>query len=229
MKILTVIYHENENHYNMALRSWGSMPKECEIVAVVNRKIDKEYPKHVTYIENDENCLSKAWNIGLREIFKTEDIAFVSGLDSECPDLEELQIMVDRLKSNPKMGLISATHIGIGSKPIISPVDVPVRHGDGSFSFFAITKECFERVGNFDERFKPAYFEDNDYLERLWTKGYKPLRLESVQYFHLVQGTLKYGKESQENYPKYMQKNLELFKSIHGKIPDHLPEDIKFI
>lgn len=222
MKALTVIYHETREHFNLALKAWASFPKEVKILAVINQKYDIEYPKNIEYIANDENCLAKAWNIGLREIFKTEDYAIVSGLDSISPQLDQLEEMVKMLKENPKYGLVSAI-----------PMDMyngveKVQHGDGSFSFFIISKEAFEKVGDFDERFKPAYFEDNDYLERLWKAGYTPHRALSVIYYHMFQGTIKYGTEIKRKYPVYMQKNLELFRSIYGKTPEHLPKDIKF-
>ncbi len=225
MKILTVIYNENNQQFNMALESWNTIPKEVEIVAVTNRIVPSaEYPKNITYLENDENCLAKAWNIGLKEIFKTEDIAFVSGLDSICPTLEEMKLMAQRVK-DLGVGFVSATPKvpGLGKEPVAH-----VKHGDGSFSFFCITKECFERIGDFDEKFKPAYFEDNDYLERLWQQNYTPIRLNSVQYTHVFQASVKYGKRANKAYGKFMNKNLAYFRKKWGKTPDHLPLDIIF-
>lgn len=225
LQVLTVIYHETEDHYRMAINAWKAFPIQCEITAVINKKFEGvEYPDNIHYIENDENCLSKAWNIGLKHIFQKHDIAFVSGLDSQSPTYLELMQMVESLEGKPKPGLVSATADGVKEYP----VGVPVQHGDGSFSFFAIAKEAFEKVGNFDENFKPAYFEDNDYLERLWQSEYLPLRLP-IRYFHVFQGTMKFGKESRTNYPVYMQKNLDYFKSKWHKVPNHLPDDIKFI
>lgn len=40
---------------------------------------------------------------------------------------------------------------------------------------FAIRRETWERVGKFDERFYPAYFEDNDY-------GYRMIYLHGISY-----------------------------------------------
>lgn len=223
MKVLTVIYHENKDHYNMALKSWSSFPKDCQIIAIINQALlSVDYPNNIKYIQNDENCLAKAWNIGLKEIFKTDDVAIVSGLDSEAPDEEHLSFLLAFLRERPQCGVVAAVPLGMVTE------SENIRHGDGSFSFFAITKECFEAVGDFDERFKPAYFEDNDYLERLWKAGYEPKKLSNVTYFHIFQGTFKYGNAIRKAYPKFMQKNLELFKSIYGKVPEHLPKDIQF-
>ena len=209
----------------MALKAWASFPEDSEIVAVVNRKLEGvEYPDHIHYIENDENCLAKAWNIGLRHLFDNgHKEVFVSGLDSLCPDSSEL----DRVLGHDGLG-VGIIGFRAEGMPIIGGDYQPIQHGDGSFSFFLISKDCFNFVGRFDQRYKPAYFEDNDYLERLWDSGYKPLRNNGGSYFHIFQGTMKHGTDSKRNYPDYMQKNLELFVEDYGKVPDHLPSDIKF-
>src|SRR5205085_6064186 len=33
-------------------------------------------------------------------------------------------------------------------------------------------RSLFERLGGFDERYRPAYYEDADYCARLWARGY---------------------------------------------------------
>lgn len=40
------------------------------------------------------------------------------------------------------------------------------------FNCFGITRECFDKVGTFDENYFPAYFEDNDYWHRVKISGY---------------------------------------------------------
>lgn len=223
LNILTVIYHETVEHFNMAIKAWNSFPEDSNIIAVINKKLDGvEYPDNITYIENDENCLAKAWNKGLKEIFKTSEYAIVSGLDSISPTKDKLEKLVGILKANPSLGIVAAMPL------VRERIYDLVLHGDGSFSFFVISKDTFEKVGDFNEDFKPAYFEDDDYLERLWMQKFHPVRVRSVSYYHVEQGTLKYGKETKKQYPVFMQKNLELYKSIYGKAPPHLPVNIKF-
>lgn len=219
--IVTVVYHETKEHFNMARRTWASMPADSEIVAVVNKKLPGyEYPGYIHYIDNDENCLAKAWNIGLKYFFdKGYEAVFVSGLDSECVDEE---------------GMMEMEHIAL-TKGFAAACGLPqmwdtnehLQHGDSGFSFFCISKELFEKVGDFDENFKPAYFEDDDYLERMLEKNYWPTRMP-LQYLHITQGTIKYGSEVSRLYPEFMQKNLEYYKYKYGVPPRHLPEDIVF-
>jgi len=37
----------------------------------------------------------------------------------------------------------------------------------GSWSIFLLSRECFQAIGPFDDKFFPAYYEDNDYSRRL--------------------------------------------------------------
>lgn len=225
--VLTVVYHESEEHFKMALKSWASYPEDSEIVAVINRRLEGvEYPDNIHYIENDENCLAKAWNIGLKYFFaKGYDHVFVSGLDSFSPSSKSL----DNLAEFASVFFFAAAN-ATGIKRVPGTVGgIPVEHGDGSFSFFCMTKGMFDWVGDFDEDFKPAYFEDNDYLERMRKLKCKPMLVLDATYEHLFQGTVKYGPEIQKKYPIFMQRNLELFVKKHGFVPPHLPPDVTFI
>lgn len=43
---------------------------------------------------------------------------------------------------------------------------------------FIVTKRCYETVGLFDNRFYPAYFEDNDYCYRMRLAGMKQIKTD---------------------------------------------------
>jgi GT2 family glycosyltransferase len=50
------------------------------------------------------------------------------------------------------------------------------------FSCFLIKKDFFDKVGYFDENFKPAYFEDNDAHRRINLLGFKALNVNAPFY-----------------------------------------------
>lgn len=52
------------------------------------------------------------------------------------------------------------------------------------FSCFMITPETYGMIGKFDENFRPAYFEDNDYHYRIKLAGSKTARMLQVPIFH---------------------------------------------
>lgn len=64
-------------------------------------------------------------------------------------------------------------------------------HGAGSaFTLFLARKRMFEEVvGWFDERFYPAYFEDNDFAYRMGLVGIEKYHVET-EYFHHTSGTI---------------------------------------
>lgn len=52
------------------------------------------------------------------------------------------------------------------------------------FSAFAVSRDCWERVGEFDEVFFPAYYEDNDYHYRMRLVGIKAVMYPPALFFH---------------------------------------------
>jgi len=52
-------------------------------------------------------------------------------------------------------------------KAIIERPDVFVINGPYYWSCVTISRDCWNTIGKFDENFYPAYFEDNDYAQRL--------------------------------------------------------------
>ncbi len=57
------------------------------------------------------------------------------------------------------------------------------------FSGFMINKECWDKVGEFDVGFYPAYFEDNDYHHRIKIAGLKAICYPQAIYYHFGSAT----------------------------------------
>lgn len=53
------------------------------------------------------------------------------------------------------------------------------------FCCFMIRPDTIDKIGWFDENFRPAYFEDNDYHYRVKLSGYKSLRLYNSPIVHI--------------------------------------------
>ena len=56
--------------------------------------------------------------------------------------------------------------------------------GDHGFAWFMLTRACVVKVGRFDERFYPAYFEDNDYHRRATLAGVRQARITKPRTQH---------------------------------------------
>jgi hypothetical protein len=58
-----------------------------------------------------------------------------------------------------------------------------------NFSAFMISKECYEKVGEFDEGFEKAYHEDNDWHRRMMLCNENAIVLPTALFFHFGSGT----------------------------------------
>lgn len=190
-------------------------------VAIVNHGYLKA---NVDYMEkNDKNILSRAWNKGLKHIFsKGYKEALVTNLDIILDEFN-----VDRLyealhKTNAD--IISATMLtSIVELKTYTKLNkenknkwVDMQRNDGSFSCFIITKDAFESIGDFDENFVPAYFEDDDYFIRAKKLKKKLKRCTTAFFFHDIQQSLKSDPKTQKEYYGFMKRNQEYLNRKHG-------------
>lgn len=84
------------------------------------------------------------------------------------------------------------------------------------FSCFLIRKECYERVGPFDEQFTGAYCEDGDYHIRMHRAGIEAYSL-GLPFYHLGAGTLKNADQmATREIQKRADRNRELFRQKYG-------------
>ena len=118
-----------------------------------------------------KNNLSHAWNTTFQNI--AEDY-IINANDDIQVEPYTIERMVYAAETNPKQILFA---------------------GDGTsgnaFSLFLLTQKGYNTIGKFDERFDPAYFEDNDYARRSLIKGYSIQSVIGATYQHVGSSTLK--------------------------------------
>lgn len=95
------------------------------------------------------------------------------------------------------------------------------------FSGYMINRKCWETVGQFDENFKPAYYEDNDYHYRINLAGMKAIVVPTSMFYHYGSRTNleAYGKpfiDSSSNHRYYREKwggdpTMETYKTPFNK------------
>ena len=94
--------------------------------------------------------------------------------------------------------------------------------GHNAFSFFGMQRMIYDVVGEFDEQFWPAYFEDNDYIMRMKLQGFSPLSLEGPSFFHAGSATIgKYNAEQKAIHHHNFRKNMEYYVQKWGGLPHH--------
>lgn len=79
---------------------------------------------------------------------------------------------------------------------------------NGGFSLFAMKLSLFAEIGEFDEEFSPAYFEDNDYHWRIKLAGKDLTYCPDLKYHHHNSSTLEsFTAEETAAHHKRFQKN----------------------
>lgn len=94
------------------------------------------------------------------------------------------------------------------------------------FSCFMMSRECYARVGPFDERYQPAWFEDNDYHIRMHRAGITAYAID-LPFWHVGGGaqTLKRADEREaRELSEAFARNRELFVSMYGCDPSNTSE-----
>jgi hypothetical protein len=105
-----------------------------------------------------------------------------------------------------------------GGYPLPNP-DMKRPHPD--FSCFMISRWCYAEVGEFDECFVPAFYEDNSFHVRMHRAGIRAYSID-LPFFHVGGGsqTIKRAAEDeQERLSKYAARNRDLFVSMYGCDP----------
>jgi GT2 family glycosyltransferase len=75
-----------------------------------------------------------------------------------------------------------------------------------------LSKQTFSEIGGFDERFFPAYFEDDDYCLRVKNAGYEIFCVSDVFIHHFENGSV-----SSENNKKWLLENKKKFNEKWGE------------
>ena len=134
---------------------------------------------------------AKSWNFGIRDAWdRGFEYALVLNNDvilhSDCIDR-----IVERFNKGD-VGMVTAMDIRgecngipeyIFDKKSKDYESVPETEHP-NFSAFMISKKCWDKVGEFDEGFKPAYFEDNDYHYRMKLAGMKAIVYPPALFYH---------------------------------------------
>lgn len=209
--IVSAIYITNERHYELAVKSLQTFKDsrhEIINIGVVN-KLNPEYEDIEQYyyhmIDNDENCLASAWNKGIDWALALEcDYVIVANLDVEldpnCIDnfvvgatyTQDAIMWVGHIKNETYYG----------------------EEHPNDFSLFMLNSKTIKTIGKFDERFKPAYYEDLEFKSRIRHKGYHYTRIIGATYLHHGQQTVKNDNEIGDIVGAMWAKNEALYHEI---------------
>lgn len=243
VSILMVTYNKAEYTYQCleTIKAHSDVP--YELVIVDNASSDGtanllDRIENATVIRNRENVgFLKACNQGAQTV-KGEYILFLNN-DTQVPP-NWLNRLVETLRSYPSCGAVGAKLVfpngrlqeagctvledgvtrgnGRNSNPL-NPDFCSVKEMDYcSGACLLVRKDLFTRLGWFDERYSPAYYEDADLCFGIRKLGYKVVIQPEVQVIHYEFGSGSFGKAyelSLENRKKFMEKWATELKGAH--------------
>lgn len=124
------------------------------------------------YILNPENYgVSKSWNQILHWGLSHNDCEVIFILNNDIVmHPESFDLMMESIREVGKEA-ISGVNIGNHPRMLETCTKPEPRYSPAmNFSCFGLTPQTIKRVGFFDEGFKLAYFEDNDYHHRMMSE-----------------------------------------------------------
>lgn len=168
--------------------------------------------------------VAQSWNYGITKARENPECKYILVANNDIlfhPDTIDNLI---NFKERTGYAMVTARNMNDGTfkesdlqefqVPVFNEADLaPIsnwREEGPDFSCFLISPDLVDKVGWFDENFKPAYFEDNDYHYRLLLSGEHAKRISTAPYFH-------YGSRTTQLNPE-VKKSLDDTYFIKNKI-----------
>ncbi len=213
---------------------------DCRVLLIDNQSTDEtkeEAGKMVSSIfshkRNEERWgFQKSVNYGIQDAFdRGYDITLVCNNDiivhPEC-----IWRLVERFQQSD-VGMVTCMDIrGEMAEKNLAPARISEINANDkkstdeapnpNFSAFAINKETWETVGEFDEVFAPAYFEDNDYHYRLKLAEIKAIIYPPALFYHY--GSRTQNESSENGLPVVSGGQFENTRALYVKKWGGLPE-----
>lgn len=174
---------------------------------------------NVTYIKLEKNIgVAAAWNLGIAKAFEAGfDPVFVINNDLLfAPDTVDNLLEWYGLESERKFEFVSVTNAGDTSELLDSYTRKDAFISSANFIGFVINHRTVKRVGWFDEGFKTAYFEDDDYKARLNKEGIVHISALDAPVAHFGSRTIIEGGVT---VPEFTENRIR-FIDKHGYSPE---------
>jgi GT2 family glycosyltransferase len=139
------------------------------------------------------------------ERFQKDDVGMVTAMDvaGEMRENGKQPLMIGNINAKEKEALEESPH--------------------PHFSCFMVSKECWEIVGELDELFDPAYFEDNDYHYRMGLAGLVAITYPPAMFYHY--GSRTQNEADENGRPIVISMMFENNKAFYvrkwGGLPGH--------
>jgi hypothetical protein len=174
---------------------------EKAIKAIESVKTRYDWQPFIIPQWRNQKPLAAAWNLGMKRAIEANCAYIIISNDDVLFSPWTIDGMINRLLQEPydREEVIMATAVNDRGKYadpntilyIDKPVD-PTESDNPDFACFAVHRSFLGKIGEFDENFIPAYFEDNSAHYRIKLLGYKAIATTAAPYYH-------YGSQSQNH------------------------------
>lgn len=156
--------------------------------------------------------VAASWNFGLKWLFE-------NGVQHVLVMNNDVLLRPDFYRELLAANLPFATGVGVSTVNQMDEEYVRQDRPRPDFSGFLIRKECWEKVGPFDERYKTAFYEDNDFHVRLHRAGITATCI-GIPFWHFGSGTIKEATNAErEQISQTSLANKKMFRDIYGCVP----------
>lgn len=194
--LVSVVYFKSPRQIYFAeemLASAVSSRHQLEHIGVVNyitaAEREKIAPRYAVLFDNDKNNLSRAWNKGIQCAWERgADYVIVCNLDIIFR-ADTIDNLVQAAQKRPEALIWSALNCDTVQDLHHLPLSDDISVG-ANFSCFMIDKRFSAAIGDFDERFEPAYFEDSDIIRRMTLANHSYLLARSSVVSHFRSATI---------------------------------------
>lgn len=211
----------------------------------VLRNFRAEHEEIFNNLNNIEECeicydqrspgltVSESWNYGITKAREDADCKYILIVNNDVifhPDtIDNLVYFIDK----SGYAMVTARNMNDGTfkdsdlinlkVPQFNEADLaPItnwREEGPDFSCFLIKPDLVDKIGWFDENFRPAYFEDNDYHYRMFLSGLHAKRISTAPYFHYGSKTSQLNQDVKDSLDKNFTKNKLYFIHKWGDSP----------
>jgi len=223
MKILvgTIGYITCKEHFYFLQKTMESIKNQyCPGIEIINMIYYNKYNEeklfniysNIKEINEDKPfSVSACWNKIIQEGFK-QNAEYILVCNSDIiMNIFCVKNLVNFAESHSKFIFWTASEYDneftINESNIVSDTFDEHPH----FSCFMLNKKTIDKIGYFDEKFYPAYFEDQDYHNRILIAGEKAGKTGMAKFYHYGSRTIKCDEElNKRNFITY-EKNRKYF------------------
>lgn len=166
-------------------------------------------PNVAVFFNAPPRGVAASWNQGLSWLF-------ANGHKQVLVANNDVELRPDTYSTLLQEDAPFVTAVGVGDREMLLPEHKRGVRPHPDFSAYLIRRDCWDKVGPFDENFKGAYAEDADYHLRMHRAGIKAYCI-GLPFYHVACGTIKSAtKEEGEAISQLAEANRAYFREKYG-------------